>query len=60
MVTAGIVTPLVIILLSLAVGEQIAGPAILEQPDTTVFVDPGLVATVDSFGNLVIRLEGLS
>jgi N-methylhydantoinase A len=46
--------------LSLAVGEQIAGPAILEQPDTTVFVDPGLVATVDSFGNLVIRLEGLS
>jgi N-methylhydantoinase A len=46
--------------LSLAVGEQIAGPAILEQLDTTVFVDPGLVATVDSFGNLVIRLEGLS
>ena len=46
--------------LSLAVGEHIAGPAILEQPDTTIFVDPGLAATVDAFGNLVIRLEGRS
>lgn len=43
--------------LSLAVGERIAGPAILEQPDTTIFVDPGLYAVVDSFGNLVIRPE---
>lgn len=43
--------------LSLAVGERIAGPAILEQPDTTIFVDPGLIATVDAFGNLVIRPE---
>ena len=43
--------------LSLAVGEHIAGPAILEQPDTTIFVDPGLAATVDAFGNLVIRPE---
>jgi N-methylhydantoinase A len=43
--------------LSLAVGEHVAGPAILEQPDTTIFVDPGLVATVDAFGNLVIRPE---
>jgi N-methylhydantoinase A len=46
--------------LSLAVGEQIAGPAILEQPDTTIFVDPGLVATVDAFGNLIISPEGRS
>ena len=43
--------------LSLAVGERIAGQAILEQPDTTIFVDPGLYAVVDSFGNLVIRPE---
>jgi N-methylhydantoinase A len=43
--------------LSLAVGERIVGPAILEQPDTTIFVDPGLYATVDAFGNLVIRPE---
>jgi len=41
--------------LALGVGERIAGPAVLEQPDTTIFVDPGLVAEVDGFGNLVIR-----
>ncbi len=41
--------------LSIAVGEVIAGPAILEQPDTTIFVDPGLRARVDRFGNLVIE-----
>jgi len=41
--------------LALAAGEQIGGPAILEQPDTTVFVDPGLKARVDRFGNLVLE-----
>jgi N-methylhydantoinase A len=40
--------------LQLAVGASIAGPALLEQADTTIFVDPGLVAVVDAFGNLVI------
>ncbi|WP_340162294.1 hydantoinase/oxoprolinase family protein [uncultured Hoeflea sp.] len=40
--------------LPLAVGASIAGPALLEQADTTIFVDPGLVAVVDAFGNLVI------
>ena len=40
--------------LALAVGETVDGPAILEQPDTTVFVDPGLTGRVDRFGNLVI------
>jgi N-methylhydantoinase A len=44
--------------LDLAVGETIAGPAILEQPDTTVFVDPGLSARVDRFGNLIIEPVG--
>jgi len=41
--------------LGLAVGSVIQGPAILEQADTTIFVDPGLNATVDAFGNLVMR-----
>lgn len=41
--------------LALAVGAEIEGPAILEQSDTTIFVDPGLKAIVDAFGNLVIR-----
>ncbi|ADZ72249.1 hydantoinase/oxoprolinase family protein [Polymorphum gilvum] len=40
--------------LDLEVGAVIAGPALLEQPDTTIFVDPGLTARVDAFGNLVI------
>ncbi|MEQ8344908.1 MAG: hydantoinase/oxoprolinase family protein [Sneathiellaceae bacterium] len=45
--------------LALPVGATVAGPALLEQPDTTVFVDPGLTAEVDRFGNLVIsRAEG--
>jgi N-methylhydantoinase A len=35
-------------------GATIAGPAIVEQPDTTVVVDPGATATVDGLGNLVI------
>ncbi|MEM9220823.1 MAG: hydantoinase/oxoprolinase family protein [Pseudomonadota bacterium] len=40
--------------LRLAVGSRIEGPALLEQPDTTIFVDPGLSAQVDRFGNLLI------
>ncbi|MBN9068551.1 MAG: hypothetical protein J0H60_19435, partial [Rhizobiales bacterium] len=44
--------------LDLAEGASIRGPAILEQPDTTIFVDPGLSALVDGFGNLVIRRAG--
>ncbi|QGZ33830.1 hydantoinase/oxoprolinase family protein [Stappia indica] len=44
--------------LSLAVGARVSGPALLEQADTTIFVDPGLVAEVDGFGNLVISRAG--
>lgn len=40
--------------LALPVGAEIAGPAILEQADTTIFVDPGLKGVVDGFGNVVI------
>jgi N-methylhydantoinase A len=39
----------------LKIGAKIEGPAILEQPDTTVFVDPGLVARVDELGNLLLN-----
>ena len=41
--------------LRLPVGAELRGPVILEQPDTTVFVDPGLTARVDRFGNLVLE-----
>lgn len=41
--------------LDLPVGSVIPGPAILEQPDATIVVDPGLVARTDRFGNLIIE-----
>ena len=40
--------------LALPVGAEIAGPAILEQPDATTVIDPGLVARVDRLGNVIV------
>ena len=40
--------------LDLPVGTRIVGPAIFEQPDATVLLDPGLTAEVDALGNLII------
>ena len=40
--------------LALGVGQKCMGPALLEQADTTIFVDPGLIGEVDEFGNLII------
>ncbi|MEW9921557.1 hydantoinase/oxoprolinase family protein [Marimonas sp. MJW-29] len=45
--------------LRLPVGAVIEGPAILEQPDTTVLIEPGLRGRVDDFGNTIIEpVEG--
>jgi len=41
---------------ALGSGAEIAGPAIVEQPDTTVVIDPGATAVVDGLGNLVISV----
>ncbi|MEX0277426.1 MAG: hydantoinase/oxoprolinase family protein [Ruegeria sp.] len=41
--------------LSLPVGTNINGPAILTQPDTTVLIEPGFHGRVDSFGNTIIE-----
>jgi N-methylhydantoinase A len=41
--------------LELPSGARIAGPAVLEQPDTTIFVDSGLAASVDRFGNVILE-----
>ncbi|WP_298816451.1 hydantoinase/oxoprolinase family protein [uncultured Roseibium sp.] len=41
--------------LALPVGAVVHGPAILEQPDTTVLVEPNLQARVDAFGNTIIE-----
>jgi N-methylhydantoinase A len=43
--------------LTLPVGAEISGPAILEQPDTTVLIEPGLIGRVDSYGNTIIERE---
>ncbi len=43
--------------LQLPVGARVAGPAILKQPDGTVFIDPGLRGEIDSFGNLVMARD---
>lgn len=38
-------------------GERVAGPALFEQPDTTIWLEPGFDAEADRFGNLVIRAK---
>jgi N-methylhydantoinase A len=39
-------------------GDQLAGPAIVEQMDTTALILPGQQATVDRWGTIVISLDG--
>jgi N-methylhydantoinase A len=41
----------------LAPGHTIAGPAIIDQADTTTVVEPDLVLTVDDAGNLLVRAK---
>ncbi len=43
--------------LKLPIGAVIPGPALFEQADTTVFLEPGMYAEVDRFGNLIISPE---
>jgi N-methylhydantoinase A len=43
--------------LDLPVGAQVQGPAILEQADTTVWLEPGFIARVDTLGNLLVERE---
>jgi N-methylhydantoinase A len=41
--------------LDLPVDASIAGPAVLEQPDATVVIEPGFAARVDRLGNLIVE-----
>jgi N-methylhydantoinase A len=41
----------------LRAGNRLPGPAIVEQVDSTTVVEPGFVATVDRFGNLLLSRE---
>ncbi|MEM7429981.1 MAG: hydantoinase/oxoprolinase family protein, partial [Pseudomonadota bacterium] len=43
--------------LDLPASACLPGPALLEQPDATVFIDPGLTGRVDRAGNVIIRAE---
>ncbi|WP_417252253.1 hydantoinase/oxoprolinase family protein [Castellaniella sp.] len=40
--------------LDLPVGAQVDGPAILEQADTTIWIEPGFAGSVDVLGNLLV------
>jgi N-methylhydantoinase A len=41
---------------ALAAGAEIAGPAVIEEQNSTTFVPPGDHATIDAWGNIVITL----
>jgi N-methylhydantoinase A len=41
--------------LELPLGAVVPGPAILEQSDTTILIEPDLAGEVDKFGNLIVR-----
>src|SRR6266545_888532 len=43
--------------LELPAGAVIAAPALLEQPDATCFIEPGLRGRVDAWGNLVVERD---
>jgi N-methylhydantoinase A len=42
--------------LELSAGSTIAGPAILEQPDATIVLEPGLIGRTDALGNLIVEM----
>jgi N-methylhydantoinase A len=44
--------------LDLPSGAVIAGPAILEQPDATTVIEPGLRGRIDPLGNLIVERDG--
>jgi N-methylhydantoinase A len=45
--------------LDIPIDQIVSGPALLEQPDTTIFVDPDLEGRVDNFGNLIISRKNV-
>ena len=41
--------------LDLPAGSVVHGPAVIEQPDATTIIDPGLSARTDDLGNLIVE-----
>ena len=56
--TGGFRTTPVYARIRLAPGEQVVGPAIIEEAESTVVVGPRARVTVDETGNLVMHLSG--
>ena len=42
---------------SLPLGAVIEGPAIVEQSDSTLVLDPGTTSRVDEYGNIVVAID---
>ena len=38
-------------------GHRIAGPAVVEQQDTTTVIEPGYAGSVDAYLNILIRKQ---
>ena len=38
-------------------GSLISGPALLTQPDATIFIEPEMNAKVDVYGNIILSEE---
>jgi N-methylhydantoinase A len=41
--------------LELPTEARIVGPAVLEQPDATTVIEPGLAGRIDQLGNLIVE-----
>ena len=41
--------------LDLPVGWTADGPAVLEQPDATIVIEPGYTGEVDELGNIIVK-----
>ena len=37
-------------------GAEIAGPAIVEQADTTVVIEPGMTGRIDAYDNILVEV----
>ena len=45
---------------ALRAGHELAGPALVDAPDTTIWVPAGMRATLDTLGTLVMEREAAS
>jgi N-methylhydantoinase A len=43
---------------ALAPGDTVAGPAIVDQLDSTIVLPPGTTAVVDAIGNVIVSIDG--